>query len=56
MNVLPFGGIALDGLRPSLDAGAAGFELGSSLYKPGLSAAAVYVNARAFVEALRMPE
>jgi len=52
VRVLPVGGIGPDNMGPWLDAGAAGFGLGSALYKPGLSAAAVGENARAFIAAL----
>jgi len=51
-RVLPVGGIVPDGMGPWREAGAAGFGLGSALYKPGLSADAVGANARAFVAAL----
>lgn len=51
-RALPVGGIVPDGMGPWRDAGAAGFGLGSALYKPGLSADAVGANARAFVAAL----
>lgn len=46
------GGIRPDNMQPYLDAGAAGFGLGSSLYKPGQPASEVAANARAFVTAL----
>lgn len=52
MRLLPVGGIAPDNMGPWRDAGAAGFGLGSALYKPGLTAAEVGANARAFVSAL----
>ncbi len=52
-RMLPVGGISPDTMTPWLAAGAAGFGLGSALYKPGLSAAEVGANARAFVTALR---
>jgi 2-dehydro-3-deoxyphosphogalactonate aldolase len=52
-RVLPVGGIAQDNMQPWRDAGAAGFGLGSALYKPGMRAADVGANARAFVAALR---
>jgi 2-dehydro-3-deoxyphosphogalactonate aldolase len=52
MRLLPVGGIAPDNMRPWRDAGAAGFGLGSALYKPGLTAAEVGARARAFVSAL----
>jgi 2-dehydro-3-deoxyphosphogalactonate aldolase len=47
------GGIRPDNMRPFVEAGAAGFGLGSSLYKPGMAADEVARNARAFVEAAR---
>ena len=53
IRLLPVGGIAPDNMGPWRSAGAAGFGLGSALYKPGLSAAEVGANARAFVAALR---
>jgi 2-dehydro-3-deoxyphosphogalactonate aldolase len=53
VRVLPVGGIAPNNMQPWRDAGAAGFGLGSALYKPGMSAAEVGANARAFVAALR---
>jgi 2-dehydro-3-deoxyphosphogalactonate aldolase len=53
VRVLPVGGIAPDTMAPWIAAGAAGFGLGSALYKPGMSAEQVAINARAFVAALR---
>ena len=47
------GGVEPDGLEPWLSAGAAGFGIGSSLYKPGRDVAAVGAIAKAFVQALR---
>ena len=47
------GGIRPDNMRPYVEAGAKGFGLGSSLYKPGMAASEVAANARAFVAALR---
>jgi 2-dehydro-3-deoxyphosphogalactonate aldolase len=47
------GGIRPDNMQPWLDAGAAGFGLGSNLYKPGTSPAEVAKAGRAFVEALK---
>ena len=47
------GGIRPDNMRPYVEAGAKGFGLGSSLYKPGMAAGEVAANARAFVAALR---
>lgn len=52
LRVLPVGGILPEGMAPWRQAGAAGFGLGSALYKPGLTAAEVGANARAFVAAL----
>ena len=47
------GGIRPDNMRPFIEAGAAGFGLGSSLYKPGMTVDEVARNARAFVSAIR---
>lgn len=49
--LLPVGGILPSSVSVFVDAGASGFGLGSALYKPGLSAAAVGENAKAFVSA-----
>ena len=46
------GGVKPDNMAPWVDAGAAGFGLGSALYRPGLSAAEVARNARAFIDGL----
>jgi 2-dehydro-3-deoxyphosphogalactonate aldolase len=51
LRVLPVGGIAPDTMGEYRAAGAAGFGLGSALYKPGMSASTVGGNARAFVRA-----
>jgi 2-dehydro-3-deoxyphosphogalactonate aldolase len=51
--VLVVGGVKPDAMAPWLAAGAAGFGLGSGLYKPGQSAAETAVNARAYVEGTR---
>ena len=51
LRVLPVGGVAPDNMAPWIAAGAAGFGLGSALYKPGMGAAEVGRNARAFVQA-----
>lgn len=48
--VLPVGGIAPTTLEPWIAAGAAGFGLGSALYRAGCNAESVARNARAFVE------
>lgn len=52
-RLLPVGGIAPDTMAPFLEAGVAGFGLGSALYAPGLPAAEVGVRADAFVAAWR---
>jgi 2-dehydro-3-deoxyphosphogalactonate aldolase len=49
--VLPVGGIAPETMAAYVAAGAAGFGLGSALYKPGDAAAEVAVKARTFVRA-----
>lgn len=51
--VLPVGGIDADIMAPWRAAGASGFGLGSALYKPGMTAAAVGAAARGFVTAWR---
>jgi 2-dehydro-3-deoxyphosphogalactonate aldolase len=51
-RLLPVGGIAPDNMTPWLAAGAAGFGLGSALYKPGMAASEVGDRARAFLAAL----
>lgn len=48
---LPVGGITPDNLGEYAAAGAAGFGIGSALYKPGLRPDVVAQNARAFVDA-----
>ena len=53
VRLLPVGGVAPDNMAPWLAAGAAGFGLGSALYKPGMAAEQVCENARAFMAALR---
>jgi 2-dehydro-3-deoxyphosphogalactonate aldolase len=52
LRVLPVGGIVPEGMEPWRQAGAAGFGLGSALYKPGMTAGEVGARARAFVAAL----
>ncbi len=52
-GVLPVGGIGPDNLAPWREAGAAGFGIGSSIYKPGDSAEAVAQKARRLVAALQ---
>lgn len=53
---LPVGGITPERLPPFIAAGAAGFGLGSALYRPGATPATVGANARRFVEAWRAQE
>jgi len=52
LRVLPVGGIVPEGMAPWRQAGAAGFGLGSALYKPGMAAGEVGARARAFVTTL----
>ncbi len=51
-KVLVVGGVNPDNMRSYLDAGANGFGVGSSIYKPGQSAAEVSANARALLSAV----
>ena len=51
VRVLPVGGVTAGNMRDWLDAGAAGFGIGSSLYKPGDAAADVNAKATALVAA-----
>ena len=51
--VIVVGGVKPDNMRPWLDAGAAGFGLGSGLYKPGQSAQETLEKARAYVAGVR---
>ena len=48
--LLPVGGITPDNMQPYIDAGATGFGLGSALYKPGITAKDVALNAKKFVK------
>lgn len=50
-RLLPVGGITSDNMQPYVDAGAAGFGLGSALYKPGITVEQAAANARKFVTA-----
>jgi 2-dehydro-3-deoxyphosphogalactonate aldolase len=52
--ILPVGGITPDSMGPYIKAGAAGFGLGSALYKPGDDAHAVREKAAAFRRAFRL--
>lgn len=49
--LLPVGGIGLDNLAAYRAAGASGFGIGSALFKPGMSAQAVSLQAHRFVQA-----
>lgn len=51
VRVLPVGGVSASNMRDWLDAGAAGFGIGSSLYKPGDTPADVAAKATALVAA-----
>lgn len=51
--VYPVGGVTPDNLADFLRVGAAGVGIGSALYKPGMSAAEVAIQARRFSAALR---
>ena len=51
--VLAVGGIAPDNMQPWIEAGAAGFGLGSGLYKPGQTPEETAAKARAYVEGAR---
>lgn len=51
--VLVVGGINPRNMAPWVAVGAAGFGLGSALYKPGMELSDIADNARAFVEAWR---
>lgn len=51
--VFAVGGIKPDNMQPWLDAGAAGFGLGSGLYKPGQDSAETLEKARAYVAGVR---
>ena len=51
--VMAVGGITPVNMRPWLDVGAAGFGLGSGLYKPGQSAGETLAKARAYVAGLK---
>src|SRR5439155_24389331 len=50
--VIVVGGVKPDNMRPWIEAGAAGFGLGSGLYKPGQSAPETLEKARAYVAGL----
>ncbi|MCR6660157.1 MAG: 2-dehydro-3-deoxy-6-phosphogalactonate aldolase [Asticcacaulis sp.] len=48
--VFPVGGVNPDNMKDFLEAGAAGFGIGSAVFKPGDTPEIVYKKARAFVE------
>jgi 2-dehydro-3-deoxyphosphogalactonate aldolase len=49
--LLPVGGIGADNMNAYKKAGASGFGIGSSLYKPGQSASATTAAAQRFIQA-----
>jgi len=51
--VFPVGGVTPDNMQEFLDAGAAGFGIGSAVFKPGDTPLIVYKKALAFVNAWR---
>lgn len=51
--VIPVGGITTTNMRAYISAGAGGFGIGSALYKPGMAASDVAVQAAAFKVAFR---
>ncbi len=50
MPVFPVGGVDPGGMKDYIDAGAAGFGIGSAVYKPGDTAEVVFNKAKAFVD------
>jgi len=50
--VLAVGGVTPDNMTDYLQAGAAGFGIGSSLYKPGMDVASIAEKARQFITAM----
>ncbi len=52
-TLLMVGGVSVDTMKPYVDAGANGFGVGSSLFKPGLTAADVRARAAGLVAAAR---
>lgn len=51
--VMVVGGVAPSNMQPWIEAGAAGFGLGSGLYKPGQNAAQTLEKARAYVAGVK---
>ena len=52
MSILPVGGITPERMEAYFQVGAAGFGLGSALYKPGDTAEQVAAAAKTFIAAL----
>lgn len=52
VRVLPVGGITPGNMAPWIEAGAAGFGIGSALYSPGVGLDEIARRARTFVEAI----
>jgi 2-dehydro-3-deoxyphosphogalactonate aldolase len=50
ISLVPVGGITPEGIRPYIEAGAKGFGLGSTLYRPGTPSQEVAINAAAFMQ------
>ena len=50
--VLAVGGVTLDNMQAFVEAGAAGFGIGGSLYRPGDDVATVAAKARQFIDAM----
>jgi 2-dehydro-3-deoxyphosphogalactonate aldolase len=51
--VLAVGGVTPDNMKAFAEAGAAGFGIGGSIYKPGSDVATVAAKAKQFIEAMR---
>ncbi len=51
--VFAVGGVTPDNMKPYIEAGAAGFGIGGSLYKPGDDVAAVADKAKRFIDAMK---
>ena len=49
--VFPVGGVSADNMKDYLDVGAAGFGIGTSVFKPGDTAEIVYNKAKTLVDA-----
>jgi 2-dehydro-3-deoxyphosphogalactonate aldolase len=52
-RLVPVGGVSLDNMADYLAAGAAGFGIGSALYKPGIAAGDLRDRALKFAERYR---